>query len=107
MVAFLVAGAAATAGKDVTMFLTKEAVRLAVPGWQKESHVREAAAATLHPVRGSRGRFLVCPSASTHASSPRTPRPTHIGGATLLWQWIGDDGRRSSHDLGDALVAAR
>ena len=32
LVAFLVAGAAATAGKDVTMFLTKEAVRLAVPG---------------------------------------------------------------------------
>ena len=32
MVAFLVAGAAATAGRDVTMFLTKEAVRLALPG---------------------------------------------------------------------------
>ena len=30
-VAFLVAGAAAQAGKQVTMFLTKEAVRLALP----------------------------------------------------------------------------
>jgi hypothetical protein len=30
-VAFLVAGAAAQAGKEVTMFMTKEAVRLALP----------------------------------------------------------------------------
>src|SRR5438093_11671657 len=32
-VAFLVAGAAVEQGKQVTMFLTKEAVRLAVPGY--------------------------------------------------------------------------
>src|SRR5918995_4815919 len=32
-VAFLVAGAAAQEGKQVTMFLTKEAVRLALPGF--------------------------------------------------------------------------
>src|SRR5688500_16604610 len=32
MVAFLVGGAAAEQGKQVAMFLTKEAVRLAVPG---------------------------------------------------------------------------
>ena len=32
-VAFLVAGAAAQAGKQVTMFLTKEAVRIGLPGY--------------------------------------------------------------------------
>ena len=32
-VAFLVGGAAAEQGRDVAMFLTKEAVRLALPGY--------------------------------------------------------------------------
>jgi predicted peroxiredoxin len=32
MIAFLVGGAAAAKGKQVAMFLTKEAIRLALPG---------------------------------------------------------------------------
>jgi predicted peroxiredoxin len=62
-VAFLVAGAAAQAGKPVTMFLTKEAVRLALP------EVTQGVACdgcpplpTLaHQYAQGGGRMLVCP----------------------------------------------
>src|SRR3954467_13431530 len=62
-VAFLVAGAAAERGKQVAMFLTKEAVRLAVPG------VAEVVACDGCPPLGQLfqqfadhgGELLVCP----------------------------------------------
>ena len=57
-IAFLVAGAALERGREVAMFLTKEAVRLAVPG-----HAVGVACdgcppleAALRAVRGGRGR---------------------------------------------------
>ena len=54
-VAFLVAGAALEQGKRVAMFLTKEAVRLALPGPRRGRRVRRLPAA-LAPVRAVRGR---------------------------------------------------
>src|ERR671931_2369750 len=62
-VAFLVGGAAAEKGKQVTMFLTKEAVRLALPG------VADAVACDGCPplarlfqqYADSGGELLVCP----------------------------------------------
>ena len=74
-VAFLVGGAAAQAGKQVTMFLTKEAVRLALPGVAQG--VACDGCPTL-PTLASQyvdagGRMLVCPTASTPASSTTTP----------------------------------
>ena len=93
-VAFLVAGAAATAGKDVTMFLAKEAVRLAVPG------VAEGVAcegcpplATLAAqFADAGGRLLVCPICFTarHLAEDNLVGHAELGGATPLWQWIGD-----------------
>lgn len=96
MVAFLVAGAAATAGKDVTMFLTKEAVRLAVPGVAAgvacEGCPPLPTLATQYAEAG--GRFLVCPYCFNARKLAEDDLLAHaqIGGATPLWQWIGDDG---------------
>src|SRR6059058_2508369 len=62
-VAFLVAGAAAASGRQVTMFLTKEAVRLALPG-----HAEGVACDGCPPLpklasqfADAGGRLLVCP----------------------------------------------
>ena len=93
-VAFLVAGAAATAGKDVTMFLTKEAVRLALPG------VAEGVACDGCPslptlvsqyAEGG-GRLLVCPVCfgARRLSEDGLVDNAQMGGATPLWQWIGE-----------------
>ncbi|MGZ4335147.1 MAG: DsrE family protein [Gaiellaceae bacterium] len=93
-VAFLVAGAAAAAGKDVTMFLTKEAVRLALPG------IAEGIACDGCPAlptlaaqfAGAGGRLLVCPVCFGARKLDEDALVGHaqIGGATPLWQWIGE-----------------
>jgi predicted peroxiredoxin len=95
-VAFLVAGAAASAGKEVTVFLTKEAVRLAVPG------VAEGVACDGCPplpllatqLAEAGGRLLVCPVCFNARKLAEDDLVDHaqIGGATPLWQWIGDGG---------------
>jgi predicted peroxiredoxin len=93
-VAFLVAGAAATAGKQVIMFLTKEAVRLAIPG------IAEGVACDGCPslptlatqLADAGGRLLVCPICfgARKLSEEALVDHAQIGGATPLWQWIGD-----------------
>ena len=93
-VAFLIAGAAATAGKQVTMFLTKEAVRLALPG------IAEGVACDGCPplptlaaqYAEAGGRLLVCPICFSARKLGEDALVEHaqLGGATPLWQWIGD-----------------
>jgi predicted peroxiredoxin len=93
-VAFLVAGAAAAAGKEVTFFLTKEAVRLALPG------VAEGVACDGCPSLPTLvsqfveagGRLLVCPICfgARKLSEDELVDHAQMGGATPLWQWIGD-----------------
>src|SRR6201982_3247738 len=63
MIAFLVGGAAAAKGKQVAMFLTKEAIRLALPG-----HADAVACEGCPPVAklfeqyaDAGGELLVCP----------------------------------------------
>ena len=93
-VAFLVAGAAASAGKQVTMFLTKEAVRLAVPGVAEgvacEGCPPLPTLATQYADAG--GRLLVCPICfgARKLSEDALVEHAQMGGATPLWQWIGD-----------------
>ena len=93
-VAFLVAGAAATAGKQVTMFLTKEAVRLALPGFAEgvacDGCPSLATLATQFAEAG--GRLLVCPICfgARKLSEDALVEHAQIGGATPLWQWIGN-----------------
>ena len=93
-VALLVGGAAAAAGKPVTMFLTKEAVRLAVPG------VAEVVACDGCPpiptlvqqYADAGGELLVCPICwnSRKLQDTDLVPNARLGGATPLWEWIGD-----------------
>jgi predicted peroxiredoxin len=93
-VALLVAGAAATAGKEVTMFLTKEAVRLALPdmalGVACDGCPPLETLAAQYADAG--GRLLVCPIcfSARKLSEDALVEHAQIGGATPLWQWIGD-----------------
>jgi predicted peroxiredoxin len=93
-VAFLVGGAAAAAGKQVTMFLTKEAVRLALPGMAEgvacDGCPPLSKLAAQYAEAG--GRMLVCPICFTARKLSPDDLLEHaeIGGATPLWEWIGD-----------------
>jgi predicted peroxiredoxin len=93
-VAFLVGGAAAEQGKQVAMFLTKEAVRLAVPG------VAEVVACDGCPplarlfqqFADNGGELLVCPICVKARKIPESFVPNaRLAGATPLWEWIGSD----------------
>jgi predicted peroxiredoxin len=94
-VAFLVGGAAVEQGKQVAMFLTKEAVRLAVPG------VAEAVACEGCPPLSTLfqkyadggGELLVCPIcfSARKLDDGNLVRGARIAGATPLWEWIGED----------------
>lgn len=93
-VAFLVAGAAAEQGKQVAFFLTKEAVRLAVPG------VAEVVACDGCPPLSrlfqqfaeNGGQLLVCPICVTARKIPEDfVDNARLAGATPLWEWIGDE----------------
>jgi predicted peroxiredoxin len=92
-VAFLVATAAVEHGKRVTMFLTKEAVRLGLPG-----HAEGVACEGCPPLArlfeqyaAGGGELLVCPicfQARKLDASSLLPH-ARLGGATPLWEWIG------------------
>jgi predicted peroxiredoxin len=93
-VAFLVAGAAAERGRPVAMFLTKEAVRLAVPGFADAVACEGCPplARLFEQFAGNGGELLVCPIC---ANTRRLDEANLVGnarfaGATPLWEWIGD-----------------
>jgi predicted peroxiredoxin len=95
MIAFLVAGAALDQGKQVAMFLTKEAVRLAMPG------VAVGVACEGCPplpkifeqYAEKGGELLACPFCVSSRGIDGSNLVTHarIAGATPLWEWIGDE----------------
>lgn len=93
-VAFLVAGAALEQGRPVAMFLSKEAVRLALTG------VADAVACEGCPplsrlfeqfAQGG-GELLVCPVCfnSKKLDEGQLVENARLAGATPLWQWIGE-----------------
>jgi predicted peroxiredoxin len=94
-VAFLVAGAAAAKGRPVAMFLTKDAVRLALSGAADgvecegcpplERLVRQYAEAG--------GELLACPICVNARAIDTTAfvANARVAGATPLWDWIGDE----------------
>jgi predicted peroxiredoxin len=94
-VAFLVAGAALEGGREVAMWLTKEAVRLAVPG-----HTEGVACDGCPPLaklfeqfaQGG-GELLVCPIcvSARKLDEAQLVGNARIGGATPLWDLIGDE----------------
>jgi predicted peroxiredoxin len=95
LVALLVGGAAAEQGKQVAMFLTKEAVRLAVPG------VAVGVACDGCPpierlcqqYADNGGELLVCPICfnARKLDESNLLGNARLAGATPLWQWIGDE----------------
>jgi predicted peroxiredoxin len=94
-VALLVGGAALEQGRQVTMFLTKEAVRLALPGYG------EAIACDgcppiprlLEQFAQGGGKLLVCPVCfnARKLNESELVENARMGGATPLWEWIGDE----------------
>jgi predicted peroxiredoxin len=94
-VAFLVGGAAAAKGRPVAMFLTKEAVRLGLPGFA------DAVACDGCPPLSrlfeqyaeAGGELLVCPICFTARKLDESALVgnARLAGATPLWEWIGDD----------------
>ncbi|HWO79751.1 DsrE family protein [Gaiella sp.] len=94
-VAFLVATAALEQGKRVTMFLTKEAVRLGLPGYADAvacDGCPPLARLYAQYAEGG-GELLVCPICfnSRKLDEARLVANARLGGATPLWEWIGDD----------------
>jgi predicted peroxiredoxin len=95
-VAFLVAGAALERGREVAVFLTKEAVRLAVPG-----HAVGVACDGCPPldrifeqfVQGG-GELLACPFCvnARRLDPDAFVANARVAGATPMFDWLGDEG---------------
>jgi len=93
--AFLVATAGQAAGKDVIVFVTKEAVRLGLPGYADaiESAGAPPMSRLFAQYTEAGGELLVCPicfDARKLDKESLLPN-AKIGGATPLWEWIGDN----------------
>ena len=93
-VAFLVGTAGLAAGKDVVMFLTKEAVRLAVPGFADaiESAGAPPVAKLFEQFADGGGELYACPICfDARRLDPENLVPNaRIAGATPLWEFVGD-----------------
>jgi predicted peroxiredoxin len=93
-VAFLVGGAAAKQGKEVVMFMTKDAVKLAIGG------TAEGVACEGCPplerlfadYAADGGGLFVCPIcfAARKLDADQLVDNATVVGATPLWEWIGD-----------------
>ena len=95
MIAFLVGQAATANGKQVAMFLTKDAVHLGIPG-----HAQGEACEGCPPIERlfeqyaeGGGELLVCPICVTSRGLEGTELVPNarVAGATPLWEWIGDE----------------
>ena len=94
-VAFLVGAAALERGRTVAMWLTKEAVRLALPG-----HAQGVACDGCPPLSRlfeqyaeAGGKLLVCPICFNARKLDESVLPEHarLAGATPMLEWAGDD----------------
>jgi predicted peroxiredoxin len=94
-VAFLVGGAALARGETVAMWLTKEAVRLALPG-----HAEAVACDGCPPLSRlfeqfaeGGGQLLVCPICWKARKLEETAMVANASatGATPMFEWIGDE----------------
>ena len=93
-VAFLVGGAALDKGKQVVMFLTKEAILLALPGGATGTACDGCPPLpTLFEQFAEKGgEFFVCPICfnSRKLDESLLVANAKLAGATPLWDWIGE-----------------
>ncbi len=94
-VAFLVGGAAVQRGDTVGMWLTKEPVRLGLPG-----HAEAVACDGCPPLSrlfeqyaDGGGKLLVCPICfnARKLDESAMVASSSLGGASSVFEWIGDD----------------
>jgi predicted peroxiredoxin len=94
-VAFLVATAGLTAGKQVAMWLTKEAVRLALPGFAEGVACEGCPPLPrlMEQFAEGQGELLACPICfnSRKLSEGNLAANARLVGATPLWEWIGEE----------------
>lgn len=94
-VAFLVAVGAAEQGRETLMFLTKEAVRIAIAGFANVVACDGCPPLTalLGRYQGAGGRFLVCPICLDARKVDRAgfAANAEAGGTVQMWAWIGED----------------
>ncbi len=94
-VAFLVGGAALGQGRQVAMFLTKEAVRLGLAGGAQgiacDGCPPLPRLAEQYADGG--GELLVCPIcfSARKLDEGALASNARVAGATPLWEWIGED----------------
>ena len=93
-IAFLVATAALSAGKQVAIWLTKEAVRLALPGYPQGTACDGCPPLPrlLDQFAEGGGELLPCPICfnTRNLSEGDLVPNARLTGATPLWEWIGD-----------------
>ena len=92
-VAFLVAVGAAEEGRPTLMFLTKEAVRLAVEGVALGTACDGCPSLPdlVRRYQDAGGQFLVCPICwnSRGLAEATLIKGAEIGGTVPMWRWIG------------------
>jgi predicted peroxiredoxin len=95
-VAFLVALGASEQGRPTLMFLTKDAVRLALHGTAVGTACEGCPSLPdlLDRYEKSGGQYLVCPICfnSRKLDESGLVANAKIGGTVPMWQWIGDEG---------------
>ncbi len=95
-VAFLVGGAAVGQGRQVAMFLTKEAVRLGLPGYAGGVACDGCPPLTtlLERYVAAGGRYYVCPICfdAKRLDKGSLIANAEIAGTVPMWEWIGDEG---------------
>ena len=95
-VAMLVAVGAAESGRPTQMFLTKEAVRLALDGIATGTACEGCPPlpTLFDRYTAAGGRFLVCPIRFTAKQLDKAAliKGAELGGTVPLWEWIGDEG---------------
>jgi predicted peroxiredoxin len=94
-IAFLVGSAAVARGKTVAMFLTKDAVRLALPG-QAEGIACDGCPPLerlFAQYAEGGGTLITCPICFNARQLDESAMVAHarLGGATPMLDWIGDD----------------
>ena len=94
-VAFLVGGAALEKGKQVAMFLAKEAVRLGLPGYADAVACEGCPPLSrlFQQFAEGGGELLVCPICfnARKLDEGGLVANARLAGATPLWEWIGED----------------